>query len=33
MGTVDDVFAVHAGLIDFWKDQDTCHQLSLLQNR
>ena len=28
MGTTDDVFAVRAGLADFWKDQ-TCHQPSL----
>jgi protein involved in ribonucleotide reduction len=28
MGTTDDVFAVRAGLRDFWKDQ-TCHQPSL----
>ncbi|MDA2894527.1 class Ib ribonucleoside-diphosphate reductase assembly flavoprotein NrdI [Mycolicibacterium sp. BiH015] len=31
MGTTDDVFAVRAGLQDFWKDQ-TCHQPSQLQN-
>lgn len=28
MGTTDDVFAVRAGLADFWKDK-TCHQPSL----
>jgi len=39
MGTVDDVFAVRAGLKDFWKAasfqerDDTCHQPSLLQSR
>ena len=39
MGTVDDVFAVRAGLADFWKAasfqerDDTCHQPSLLQSR
>jgi len=32
MGTVDDVFAVRAGLAEFWKD-DTWHQRSLLQSR
>lgn len=31
MGTTDDVFAVRAGLSDFWKDQ-TCPQPSQLQN-
>jgi protein involved in ribonucleotide reduction len=31
MGTTDDVFAVRAGLTDFWKDQ-TCPQPSQLQN-
>jgi protein involved in ribonucleotide reduction len=31
MGTTDDVNAVRAGLIDFWKDQ-TCHQPSQLQS-
>ena len=31
MGTTDDVFAVRAGLSDFWKDQ-TCHPPSQLQN-
>ena len=39
MGTVDDVFAVRAGLKDFWKAaslqerEDTCHPPSLLQSR
>jgi len=39
MGTVDDVFAVRAGLKDFWKSasfherEDTCHPPSLLQSR
>ena len=33
MGTVDDVFAVRAGLDEFWKDENRCHQPSLLQNR
>jgi protein involved in ribonucleotide reduction len=39
MGTVDDVFAVRAGLNDFWKSasfqerEDTCHPPSLLQSR
>lgn len=39
MGTVDDVFAVRAGLAEFWKDagvqerEDTCHPPSLLQSR
>jgi protein involved in ribonucleotide reduction len=39
MGTVDDVFAVRAGLAEFWKDaavlgeEDKCHQQSLLQSR
>ena len=32
MGTADDVDAVRAGLAAFWKEQ-TCHQLSQLQNR
>ena len=38
MGTVDDVFAVRAGLADFWKAasfqerDDTCHQRSQLQS-
>ena len=32
MGTVDDVEAVRAGLNDFWKDEDTCHQRSQLQS-
>jgi len=31
MGTTDDVFAVRAGLKDFWKEQ-TCHLPSQLQN-
>ena len=31
MGTTDDVFAVRAGLQDFWKEQ-TCHLPSQLQN-
>ena len=39
MGTVDDVFAVRAGLKDFWKAasfqerEDICHPPSLLQSR
>ncbi len=33
MGTTDDVFAVREGLAQFWKDQETCHQPSLLQSR
>ena len=39
MGTTDDVFAVRAGLAEFWKNSsgqerdDTCHQPSLLQSR
>ena len=36
MGTTDDVFAVRAGLADFWAVQerdDRCHQPSLLQSR
>jgi protein involved in ribonucleotide reduction len=37
MGTTDDVFAVRAGLAEFWKGlqerDDTCHQRSLLQSR
>ena len=33
MGTVEDVQAVRAGLVDFWKDEDTCHQRSQLQSR
>lgn len=33
MGTADDVFAVRAGLAEFWKDEDTCHQRSQLQSR
>jgi len=32
MGTVDDVEAVRAGLNDFWKEEDTCHQRSQLQS-
>ena len=32
MGTVEDVEAVRAGLNDFWKDEDTCHQPSQLQS-
>ncbi len=35
MGTTDDVFAVRAGLSDFWADarkDQTCHQPSQLQN-
>lgn len=30
MGTVEDVEAVRAVLAEFWKDEDTCHQLSQL---
>jgi protein involved in ribonucleotide reduction len=33
MGTAEDVEAVRAGLADFWKDEDRCHQRSLLQSR
>ena len=33
MGTVEDVEAVRAGLADFWKDENTWHQRSLLQSR
>ena len=33
MGTAEDVEAVRAGLADFWKEDDTCHQRSLLQSR
>ena len=33
MGTPEDVEAVRAGLADFWKDDDKCHQPSLLQSR
>ena len=32
MGTAEDVEAVRAGLAEFWKDEDTCHQRSLLQS-
>ena len=32
MGTAEDVQAVRAGLADFWKDEDTCHQRSQLQS-
>ena len=30
MGTAEDVEAVRAGLTEFWKDEDTCHQRSQL---
>lgn len=33
MGTPEDVEAVRAGLAAFWKDEDRCHQPSLLQSR
>lgn len=32
MGTAEDVEAVCAGLANFWKDEDTCHQRSQLQS-
>lgn len=32
MGTAEDVEAVRAGLANFWKDEDTCHQRSQLQS-
>ncbi len=32
MGTAEDVEAVLAGLANFWKDKDTCHQRSQLQS-
>lgn len=32
MGTAEDVESVRAGLAAFWKDEDTCHQRSLLQS-
>ena len=32
MGTAEDVESVRAGLAAFWKDDDTCHQRSLLQS-
>ena len=33
MGTAEDVEAVRAVLADFWKEEDTCHQRSLLLSR
>lgn len=32
MGAAEDVEAVRAGLANFWKDEDTCHQRSQLQS-
>lgn len=32
MGTAEDVEAVRAGLAEFWKEENTCHQRSLLQS-
>jgi len=32
MGTAEDIEAVRAGLANFWKDEDTCHQRSQLQS-